>query len=1333
MALKQTIIWTALPGGVLPTAPARLRLSVFASPRLQDDGAAPAAERLAQFPELADWPATVSRLSFTFAFQGGGSFTAAPVGPAPESALWQALFPADTPVSPHRFSGYGDRFVRSFPVRNTTAFLQGLYQAQGRAGDDAPALAAVVRALAPLALRVQPDAAQEEAERRRLIDLPRAARVQIIERRAQALAAELLKGAGGPTPPGLSEALTQDLLWLIQDARSVLTPAARAALQQIVKRLAADHAVAPGAPEPTTDFLQAALYYRPRSARDLGHDLDPRANKDPYRHRGLAAADLSVDFHRRVAAVGAYPRLLRALGLVLDFEVPVGPGTPPSTAGPGMVSVSVAPSRPFLVPTTQTSPRTAYQLAGAQFIAAPRGTELDGGMLRLSDPAYLTVQVDEGGAAIKALDFAANMGRQLAHRKFGTPERAPLPALRSAGLGVARTGRALQLAKGQRDQAARNADLEAAKPVTLYAEDVTRGYRFDVWDERSGRYRSLFERVGSYRFGAGLERGYEDEGFWQSSATQPADGSTKDLYVSETLLRWTGWSLAAPRPGKVIGPDDADRGGQPDIRDPAGPGSGVNQALTSLRTQFWPRPGSLPRLRFGVSYRVRARAVDLAGGGLSREEADALPGGGDATAATAYLRFEPVPAPPLSWEKEPPGARVPGESLAHLVIRSNFDRSVHDYTPGFNAAVGEPDPGAREFAERRVDAPLGSAQLAELHGKLDKADGTLDKGAFYDKLVKKGGGDPAADPDGSLPDPASQGAALRWIDPVGGVPALKQVSFYPAGAAWPEARPFSLRLVEGSAPAAWDEAQRLLTVALPKAEQVELRLSSLLGGADLTHVMGQWRWIEEGGPADLAELRRRALEGRNELLTPSSLVTLVHAVQQPLRAPSFEALIVTRQLGVTRASLIGQISLDGKSTGQVDVEAAWEDPVDDVAQAAPAVIPGQAQVFTAKIDGDDRCLAFDAYAPRAHELGDTRHRRVRYRPVGTTRFREYFPAGTAPLTREGDAVDVNVLSAARPAAPRVLYVVPTFGWARGETALGPASLRAGGGLRVYLDRPWYSSGAGELLGVLLRHPLPRTAVTVAAPAYPEALRPYVTQWGMDPIWASSPTLPDPLPQHFPRAVRTEDGLSLAELPGSPLRLGVVGHEVAYDPERRLWYCDLEIEAGPSYFPFVRLALARYQPDSLRTQPGEEPDCCLSPVVLADFAQLAPHRAAVVMNDLATPPDARAVTIAVAGVSYSHNDATRESLVEVTVEARRDGARSDLDEWAPTGLQPVPLRRMGTPAVGYWGGRVLLPTPRGSAPYRLVIKEYEVLYTDRDNLRDPPFRQRRLVFAETFVI
>ena len=53
----------------------------------------------------------------------------------------------------------------------------------------------------------------------------------------------------------------------------------------------------------------------------------------------------------------------------------------------------------------------------------------------------------------------------------------------------------------------------------------------------------------------------------------------------------------------------------------------------------------------------------------------------------------------------------------------------------------------------------------------------------------------------------------------------------------------------------------------------------------------------------------------------------------------------------------------------------------------------------------------------------------------------------------------------------------------------------------------------------------------------------------------------------------------------------------------MWYSDIELDPGASYMPFVRLALVRYQPNSL-------PDAKISKVFLTDFAQVLPRRRAV---------------------------------------------------------------------------------------------------------------------------
>ena len=136
----------------------------------------------------------------------------------------------------------------------------------------------------------------------------------------------------------------------------------------------------------------------------------------------------------------------------------------------------------------------------------------------------------------------------------------------------------------------------------------------------------------------------------------------------------------------------------------------------------------------------------------------------------------------------------------------------------------------------------------------------------------------------------------------------------------------------------------------------------------------------------------------------------------------------------------------------------------------------------------------------------------------------------------------------------------------------------------------------------------------------------------------------PLPQHFLNAVAIGTELTLDELSISneqSIPFTAVGHQVSYDDAhgRRLWYCDIQMDMGEAYFPFVRLALARYQPQSL-------PNAHLSRVVLADFMQLAPDRAASITFD---PMDPTSVQLAVNGLTYTGpGTATMTATLEMQV-------------------------------------------------------------------------------------
>ena len=1224
MALSQSIIWTTLPRGrvTLPNGRSALRVSVAVSPRLTPT----ADEVLKPFETFLHWPDYVAAMRFKLVFGNGagGELTPVPGEDPLDPDLWKRLFDAETFVRAHTFTDLKNTPIRAYPATDVYAYLNELYS----------------------------DAAVNH---------------------------------GAELPPRGRQA-TGPIRRLQDDLGPLADPHVRKDYEAQTERLLKESKVLPyrpyqgGVSEAQQAFLQARRFYdRPKLAGNTYRERpDPAFTAQPVKRP-------KFDFHQALAALADYPRLQRRLGLVLDLAwVPEGQ-VPPE----GRVRVEVAWGETHRPPSwheADSPPWTAYWMDQDNFHArSADGAEAEGslGLLDLRKAAdaapdlkkpapYLLAQVDVDGTAMKAMHTAATLVRmerpQLSNYK--TPNQNDLAALRSTGLALYRRDRANAL----RTRILRSAEVQTTfaggtRP-TFFAEDLVRGYRIDIWDEKTGRWHSLCEREGLYRF---MQRGshtlsLRDEGYLKStSAARGEPGTAPDLYLHERLATFDGWSLVAARPGRTLDVD-------PTAPEPVVPKEDAATAF-GLATHFTVPPGTLPRLRFGRRYRLRVRLVDLAGNSHELETArEDL-----ASPLYDYVRYEPVPSPVLLLR-----ARVTeGESLEHLVIRSDFDRTTTAWASDPQVTdvlekvrdrldlTGSAREGYRyeDVNERHVAPPKTSQLEAETHGKFDAFMGpgadhargyrlaqreagtflsrtwvNLDTGAEEPipgadlELVAPTGAEPTDLDDPSrqpgdalqageyvlhkeeqlivpyLPDPFAAGVVFVGLP---GWPANEPYVVLFSGD-WPNVAPIRLRLAEragvlqdcdevfaGAGEPQWDEATRVLTVFQAKAVMTRVRYSSLLPSEAEARQMGLWKWIEQRGAMTDAR-RKLILAGRHWMFTPWRTLTLVHAVQHPLCAPTIRQFSPSRRLGDTHVDLRGLWHLSIKSTDKIDLLAAWQEPLDDPEQPTWQVLDRSGHVTEMKMNPlypDElevpppvNPLVPRAKLPLRHEFRDTKHRIVRYRLKGTTRFREYFPVELThdekAITREGAEYIVNVPSSARPAAPQPLYILPTFQWE--EQALpgnGVLRRRRGNGLRVYLDRPWWSSGESERLGVVFK-----TGTIDAQSPY----KPYVTQWGLDPVFDSPAPASGPTMAAFPLATATRSNVSLQEIGDQHDLFAVAGHNVEFDPERRLWFSDIVVQAGSSYFPFIRLALARFQPFSIE-------DAHLSRVVLTDYLQLVPDR------------------------------------------------------------------------------------------------------------------------------
>jgi hypothetical protein len=1032
------------------------------------------------------------------------------------------------------------------------------------------------------------------------------------------------------------------------------------------------------------------------------------------------------EFHQAVSMLGRHPHLMRLLGLVVDYEIDLPAGAIDWIAVTSDYEIEDDP--PAAINSVEEI-SVKVQIDSSTFRVLPIHSDVitSDGFMGLAGSSFGLSQIDVT-AAIRRLAALA--------REVESPTSSgALPALSDAGISLLHKGRPARLNEQFADDRALEV-LLVTNPDSrpdVKAEHVRVGYRVDVIKDGADPL-SLFERNGGkYHFPrfpnpVNDEDTGDDEGWVGTSLNR--DRRTSGQMVNrlpEAIARWRGWSLAAPPRGKVA---DAATG---TAIPPSNHATGTDPV--QLEVNYHVVPGTLPSLRYGSTYRFRARTVDIAGNSVPLSTPTPA---NRRTDPITYGRLDPLPAPVVVRKdvRSVPGV---GDTTARVVIRSNYD------TP--YASIGQ--------AERLVFPPSASQQTCERHGL---PSGGVDE-ASYATLVARDGLDftehTAEDPAsgepyangansvtvGYLPDPA--GPTLTLMNVPGITGGVVQADF--AGA-WPalSTRRLIVKGAAGGAPTV-GAGGGPVTIMLPKAAQYELDLSVAPGIAYDDH-FALWHELLDASPGNLDLLKSLVRDGRHWMFSSRARIRIVHAVRQPLTIPAFSALTATRpEVGSRSVTLAGTATLDRPSTGRTVLTGRWTDPVDDVTQPAPTTTSGALVVGTQKVllDGS----ATSATVGLTLDFMDARRHTLLVRQEAWTRFARDFteqrtlvvPAsGTAlldshgvlaasvllkstdgattyvdgidytldaaagtvarkaggalpssstgvvaqyvalPLTRMSDEVgaadrQVTIPNAKAPGALQVAAIVPSFTRVGGKTKKKLSVVHDPRTLRVYLERPWFDTGVGEQLAVVLDN---------GAPAVPSN-----TRFARDSLLKDG-ALPRPVGTHFPSGTaRTSDGLP------------VVGHNVAYDASRRQWYSDVRVNAALGYRAFVQLALARYQPVAV-TGAG------LSRISRPDAVLVGALRAVTVKLSK------KNVTVTVTGPEHSGRtvDGNGPLFNKVTVSVQgvdKDIADKEL-RWTerPLGSKEIDAKRKTRAANSVWTAKIKVKKIAKGKPIRLVITETE---------------------------
>lgn len=1229
------------------------RLSVFFSPRLVEVGAS---ETLRDYPDWRAWPDVINDPAFTFEVLLDG--TQVPnvnvVSPAADPAVWAAVFggpiTTEVAVEPYRFV---DRTGTPFPFAYSPTALHAD------------------------ALTAYHQLATEFADR-----IPTAA-----ERRA----VSALEGLLG-------------------------------------------------------DNLDAALAFM--------QPLEPQAT--------ATAQEPSLEFHASITHLGAHPMLLRLLGIVIDVEIPLPANTP--------TGVSVRTNYPSLFPGPQGPVRQVRFRTNvdpgfrAQSNPDPDLSAQVRGYLPLAGGDYDLISTDTLITAQRLETFRSQANGD------GAPR--PLPPLREQGISVVRKDmrRVLhQMFVRQveiEDAVAAQIGNPQAPPVELFAEDVTVGQRYDARETGTAAWRSLFARhlPDGYSFptDASLTIAPPPDEGWQGITLltetdlvrvpqqipeqQPRLLDRTAQRVHDAVFRWNGWSAATRMPGRMLDGESAQTVEQQDNAPRA-------DDAVQFRADYHVVPRSLPTLRYGRRYDLRARCVDVAGN--SRALSDLEPAA--AVGTEAYGRLQPV-EPPTVVRRSPRPDPGEGDTTTTIVIRSEHDQDDTTVTPSdrllFPPRIaqqrvevhglpnGGVDPSAYAFLAGRDALDLAAQTV------VDPRTGELVAGRPTTDGIEPGPPRPTV---AYLADPTTSGVGLA------GLRGALDTVVVPYGGRWPDPRAVRLEVRGGSGEpqVPTPDTPTSVRVFLPKAGVCTVEVASAIDQRFLRHFT---LWHEFSAD-ERTRLRATLLAGRHWMISPRSQITLVHAVRRPLVVPSVDALAAQRPaLGALTATFDGSATIDRASTQMLDLTARWTDPVDDVTEQAPGEQTRGRMLARVRValDGDPATETFDALEL---ELGDTKRHQVAIDVEAFSRFSRYFtervdtsfdgtdvidldapgivaartevtgvdgllyeegidytvaPPGrltrtadsriddTEPLSvrylplpvsrhsseDDGAPADVLVPNCAPPLAVEVDAVLPAFHRTinqRGDDTI--VVTHDAQALRVQVRRPWWSTGQGETLGVVLdSSPVAETVSTT-------------TRWGRDPLDGSSGSGTPPALDDFAAAEHTALAIDGAH--------DVAGYAVTFDTARQAWLADVRITRDLGYRPFVQLALARYQPASL---PGTH----LSAITRPDPVRLGPSRVVVVERRDG------AVAVTVTGHDL-------DNTMRVTVQ-HPDPAIADADLRWIGAATPVELARVQRVTDTQWTGEVALPI--GEPELRLLVEDREPGAGQVDGV---VAKIHTVVYAETVVL
>jgi hypothetical protein len=894
------------------------------------------------------------------------------------------------------------------------------------------------------------------------------------------------------------------------------------------------------------------------------------------------------------------------------------------------------------------------------------------------------------------------------------------------GLYVFQHGRQNLVRQKLEDQAKQLATNPVTNDTVKYAEDLFHSFAVDMKDATSKDWSRLTLRNEKYFRCSNMDKAIIDatdrEHGVRNSGTRPTDSiptfllkseadETQRHQIDETLFTWRGGSLAVKDPSQRSIPSTTNGSHGTQVLPWGKQFCGKFQASTKA---------NIPNQVFGGSYAFALRPVYITGRARPFDSSAAATS--TVPNAVKFLRNEMLLGPKLIKRALTGSATCDTQNLMFVSSRVKSPLQTQAPNQMGNLKVS----GDIESAVRYIVPSACTGNMAKRHGmatdaiargtssvpmKKKEADGKPDKdGALPDSLPIT-----AAEIDTTtiyIPDPMCDGvrATLFYVGN-GPMPnSEKQLTAtlpYYKGRKWPD---FALHLIElrrgkpghpvtlKRVPTNWKDnhvapngeyGSTTLVCSLPPGMTAVLELTPT--------VRSDFRNIHAFAPLPTPS-GTPAIE--DTTICRPTVLRLTHATDLPVTVPNFlldgadsqSGDIAPYKYDRSQCSTPGVTTqYEPYTTGKVSIEASWTEMVDtpgDKKNPLPIRVSRKAAIFSQQLpklkatkvgadigavyDSDDSCPSCRSGAsattvgPTAKlPFSDTRYHRVELAMTGVSRYenviseKSHNPSAT-------NRVLYDFPSTAPPPVPSVEYILPTFEWQFAKKFHQYTQTRKCG-LAVMLNRPWFSSGEGEQLAVLLpassrcgsaRIP---SFKTVQLPAQypplqsqdPDGIEDTVSAWGSHPIWDFAET--------SSMSISLENASSCVSVTINKQSFNLALFDPAYDPVEDRWYCNLSFSEPPVYGALLRLILARYQPHSA------SPGISLSAPSIVDFALLNPKR--IVQTRRAS---LNSVEVTVFGVApYHGGKLLNKFTVEVVTEQDRDTtefAWQESDSPATSGTQ-----------------------------------------------------------------